>query len=123
HDSVGAAITLKGSRTITSDQPPQGWADSAAAANSVLVVSGWAIDFEDTQATRVDVLVDGAVVGSATLGLSRPDVAAALGDARFTNSGWSLSYNIASLASGAHTVSAVAYDSAGVTTILRGRPI
>src|SRR5207237_2287778 len=70
--------------------------------------------------SRVQVRIDGVAVGNATLGFSRPDVASAYGDNRYTNSGWRFSYNVASLALGTHTVTAVAFDSAGVSTVLRG---
>src|SRR5581483_2196678 len=130
YDSVGATAILQGTRTITVDLPPQGWVDAAVSTsgsstvsqNAVLVVSGWAIDPEDASATRVDVLIDGNVISSAALGFSRPDVAAAMGDARFTASGWSLSYNVGALSSGSHHVTAIAYDSVGAATVLAGQP-
>ena len=65
---------------------------------------------------KVVVLIDGAPVGNATLGLSRPDVAAAFNDPRYTNSGYSFTYNVGALAIGTHSVSTVAYDSAGAST-------
>jgi hypothetical protein len=73
--------------------------------------------------SRVEVRIDGNPVGNATLGLARPDVAAAFGRPDFTNSGWSLSVNIGSLALGNHNVSAVAFNSAGASATLGSRTI
>src|SRR5207249_1157175 len=51
-----------------------------------------------------------------TYGLSRPDVAANLGNNRWTNSGWSLNWTVGSLA-GAHTIYALAHSTiTGATT-------
>src|SRR5208283_2365645 len=80
---------------------------------------GWAIDMKDgAPVTQVQVLIDGTVVGNATLGLARPDIAAGYGNARFLNAGWTFSYSAQNLSAGSHTVSAVAYDSLGLSTTL-----
>src|SRR5207302_353374 len=82
-----------------------------------------AADKEDgAPVSSVQVLIDGQVVGNATLGRARPDVASAFGDSRYTNSGWSFSYNIGNLAAGSHTVTAVATDSAGASSTLPPSP-
>ena len=132
-DSAGVSTVLRGVKTITvsiANTAPFGWIDGAVNAgngsttipqNGTLAASGWAADQEDgAPVSRVQVRIDGVAVGNATLGFSRPDVASAYGDNRYTNSGWRFSYNVASLALGTHTVTAVALDSAGVSTVLRG---
>jgi len=62
-------------------------------------ISGWAVDTGSLTGTGVDMIhiwafpVSGApqfFVGAATYGLARPDVGSYLGDARFNNSGYSL---------------------------------
>jgi hypothetical protein len=44
-----------------------------------------------------------------------------LGHRRFCNSGWSFIYGMGTLASGQHTLAAVAYDSQGASTQLQGK--
>jgi hypothetical protein len=132
-DSAGANTTLTpyngaGPITVTTDSPPFGYLDQAVNASngsttlpqgSNLNASGWAADFEDgSPVARVEIRIDGLRVGNATLGGSRPDVASAWHDPRYTNSGWSFTYNIGNLALGSHTVTAVAFDSAGASTTL-----
>jgi hypothetical protein len=57
------------------DQPPIGYIDAPSDyqfIDGLFLVLGWAYDFQGVQ--RVDVDLDGQVVGVATYGLSRPDV-------------------------------------------------
>lgn len=77
-----------------------------------MIVSGWA--FDNVAISKVNILLDGSVIGSATLGLSRPDIKAALIGAP-TNSGFQFTFNSASFPNGAHVISYVAYDIAGNT--------
>ncbi len=132
-DSAGATATLSsynGTGPITvvsSNTPPFGYLElinghtgtQSMAQGSTMQVSGWAADKEDGSPVKsVQILIDGAAVGNATLGGSRPDVASAFGDSRYSSSGWSFSYNTSSLSAGSHTVTAVATDSAGASTTL-----
>ena len=63
------------------------------------------------RSSQVQILIDGAALGNATLGGSRPDVATALNNAAYTNSGWTFTYAASSFSVGAHTVTVVATDS------------
>jgi len=133
-DSAGVSTALRGSKAITvsaaTNTPPFGWIDGAVNAsdrtttipqNGTLAASGWAADQEDgSPVARVEVRIDGTTVGTAALGRSRPDVASAYNDPRYTNSGWSFSYNIGTLAAGMHTVTAAAFDSSGASSTLQG---
>ncbi len=110
------------------DTPPFGFTDKATGAQSgtttfnpsdTMKVVGWAADQEDgSPVSRVSVLVDGASVGDATLGLTRNDVAQTYNNPAYANSGWTFSYPASSLAVGNHTVTAVAYDSQGTSATL-----
>jgi hypothetical protein len=81
-----------------------------------LYVAGWAADPNSPTGTgvdRVDVYLDGdqssgTLLGRATYGLSRPDVAAHLGSRRFALSGFAL---LASASPGPHTVYVYAHPS------------
>jgi N-acetylmuramoyl-L-alanine amidase len=81
-----------------------------------VTVSGWAIDNASVVGTAISgiqVLVDGTAVGTATYGVSRPDVCAAYpGRAGCPNVGFSYSLNTAALAAGSHTITVSATDSA-----------
>src|SRR4029078_7257177 len=83
--------------TVTTNSPPDGYLDSALGptntstvpAGTVLTVKGWAADLEDgAPVTKVEVRIDGIVVGNATLGFARNDVATYYGRPAWTNSGW-----------------------------------
>ena len=93
------------------DAPAPGATVSGTAA-----VSGWAIDNASTVGTAittVQVKVDGAAVGNATYGVGRPDVCVAYpGRPGCPNVGYSYLLNTAALASGSHTITVTATDSA-----------
>ena len=98
--------------------PPSVYIDSPAAGTTVgatLNISGWAINSTSSVGTaisKVEVQIDGATVGTATYGLSRPDVCAAFpGRAGCPNVGYSYSVNTASLTPGSHTLRVVATNS------------
>ncbi|HEX4005650.1 MAG TPA: hypothetical protein VHX60_05720 [Acidobacteriaceae bacterium] len=81
--------------------PPYGALGEAvdAATNSTtvaqadtLAVTGWAEDVEDgAPVKQVTIAIDGKVVGSATLGIDRPDVALRLNLPMFPYAGWTFS--------------------------------
>jgi N-acetylneuraminic acid mutarotase len=88
---------------------PIGQADS-------VVISGWAADLIDgAPLSNVKVYIDGNLAGTPTLGVARPDVAAAKG-AAYLNSGYTLTYPVAALALGSHAATAIAIDSGGRST-------
>lgn len=87
--------------------------------SGTLMVTGWAGEYTDGKGARsVNVLVDGAVVGSTAPTLSRPDAAAYMSQPGWGNCGWSLVLSASTLAPGVHTVSAVAVDSLGRSAVL-----
>jgi streptogramin lyase len=112
-----------GSATImvtVSGPPPSVHIDSpatSATVSGVVIVAGWAIDNATavgTAISSVQVKVDGTVVGTATYGISRPDVCAAYpGRPGCPNVGYSYSLNTATLTGGTHTIAVVATDSDG----------
>lgn len=82
--------------------------------SGTLTVQGWAADSGQTAPVQqVQVLIDNVAVGNATLGVSRPDVAAAFSNMAWLKSGWTFSYAVTKIAAGTHTVSAVASDQSG----------
>jgi hypothetical protein len=130
YDSLNLFTTL-GSKTITvgtsSAGPPTGNLEQAvdATTNSAtvsqihnLVISGWAADPHDgAPVDHVQILIDGNVVGNATLGLFRWDVVG------YPRAGWTFSYAASSLSTGTHTITAVAFDSLSLSTSLGTKSI
>jgi hypothetical protein len=125
-DSGGRSTTL-GPLTITvTGGPPVGSLeaaiDSKTGSSTIpqadsLLVAGWVADPTDgSPLSNVKVYIDGTSIGTPTLGLPRPDVAAAYGKTAYTNSGYQLVYSVASLSPGTHAVTVVAIDSGGRST-------
>ena len=89
---------------------------SSATVSGTATVAGWAIDNISTVGTAissVQVLVDGTAVGTATYGVSRPDVCTVYpGRSGCPNVGYSYSLNTATLTPGSHTLTVTATDSA-----------
>jgi len=85
--------------------------------SGTLFVSGWAADYQDNgPANAVQILIDGTVAGLATLGESRPDVAAYFNNPAWANTGYQFSLPATGLTMGTHFVTAVATDSLNLST-------
>jgi sugar lactone lactonase YvrE len=83
----------------------------------LLYVAGWVVDATDgAPLSNVKVYIDGNLLGTPTVGIARPDVAAAFGNSAFTNSGYQLHYPAATFSAGTHAITAVAIDSGGRST-------
>ena len=82
-----------------------------------LKVLGWVADPQDgAPLSNVSVYVDGTLAGTPTLGIARPDVAAARNNSAYLNSGYRLLYSASSLSLGKHQLTVVAIDSGGRST-------
>jgi hypothetical protein len=95
--------------TVFIDQPVAG------TVSGTVTISGWAINNAaavGTAISGVQVLVDGAVVGSATYGLSRPDVCNAFpGRPGCPNVGYTFTWNTGNVSPGQHVITVTALDS------------
>ncbi len=125
HSRMSGALgpyTASGSTNVNA---PQGVLDAAALTNEGTVVkgNGWAADAQDNApVTRVEIKLDGTLLGNARLNLSRPDVAATFGNDLWTNSGFDFSFTIPAIV-GQHTVTATAFDSNGNFNVLNSRVV
>ena len=127
-DSGGRSTTLGPlTITVTGGSPAgslEAAIDSKTGSSTIpqtdsLLVAGWVADPTDgSPLSNVKVYIDGTSIGTPTLGLARPDVAAAYGKTAYTNSGYQLVYSVASLSPGTHAVTVVAIDSGGRSTTL-----
>jgi hypothetical protein len=107
--------------------------DGATVSGSTLQVTGWVVDRGNLCGTSINgvrVYLDGpkgqgTYLGSVTYGLYRPDVAQAFGkptsDARFANSGYSGTFNIANVAPGTHTLYVYAVEARSGVEWLAGQ--
>lgn len=95
--------------TVHIDSPTPG-----SPVNGVITLAGWAIDnasYAGAAIGGVQVLVDGASVGYATYGVSRPDVCTVYpGRPSCPNVGFSYQLNTAGLSPGQHTITVSATD-------------
>ena len=81
-----------------------------------LLVSGWAADPVDgSPLGNVGVYLDGTFFASPTLGIARPDVAAAY-NSTYANSGYQLLTSASAIAVGPHAITVIAVDSTGRST-------
>ena len=92
---------------------------------ATLQVAGWAIDRVDGSPVggNVQILLDGNAIGSATLAGPRPDIATLLGDSKYGNAGWTLTYEMGAAPPGQHRIGAVASNAAGRAVSIGERTI
>jgi hypothetical protein len=98
--------------------PPFGMVNLPASGDTLRAMStvyGWA--FDDTRVTKIEVMLDGAVDGTAAYGLTRADVRTA-----FTNApvdiGFTYALNSAKYANGPHRLQVRATDASGNSAVL-----
>jgi hypothetical protein len=107
---ASATVTVNtAAATVFIDQPVAG------AVSGTVTISGWAINNASgvgTAISGVQVLVDGAVVGSATYGTSRPDVCNILPSRPgCPNVGYTFALATGNLSPGQHVITVTALDS------------
>jgi RHS repeat-associated protein len=102
--------------------PPTDWIDwannghgiSSIPQGGLINAEGWAYDPQDgAPVARVDILIDGTVLGQATLGEYRPDV----DNGAYPNCGWTFVGSIGNVTTGSHIITAIAYDWSGNSTL------
>jgi hypothetical protein len=117
HDGPGASVEIE------IDALPDG-----AAVRGTVAIDGWAADHAGPDGVGIDhvhLYVDGpagqgSFIAEAEYQLERPDVAAALGDERYTRSGFRYDWDTSSLSPGAHVLYIYAHSpAAGWTYITR----
>ena len=74
---------------LTPQAEPYLQIESCTVSNGILAMAGWAVTGAGA-VREVQATLDGRVLAAALVENPRPDVAAALGDERFTRSGWAL---------------------------------
>lgn len=95
--------------SIAIDEPATG-----QTVQNIVTVRGWAADsgsLNGPGVTDVHVRVNGTFIGAATYGEARADIGSYLGDSRFTNSGYRITFDSRQFANGSATLQ-VSYRSA-----------
>ena len=88
--------------------------------DSVFPVSGWALD--DGEVTKVEILVDGQVIGGAELGVPRPDVQNRFpSDPAAGTSGFIRMLNTTKFTNGVHTLAVRLWDDEGASRVIGQR--
>lgn len=86
------------------------WEDpgSGATLQGTVNLKGWAVDFANWNSAGIDLVEvyhGGTLLGNASYGIARPDVAAVFGDGRYTNSGFSYDVDTTRIPNGAQVLS------------------
>jgi Bacterial Ig domain len=110
HGSVPAANIAAALANVDTPGP------NAVVSGNNVAVAGWA--FGKTPISAVDVSVDGTVKGTATLGVARPDVAAAFPQIAPADCGWNFSLDTTTMTNGMHTITFHVVDSSNNDILL-----
>ncbi|MEH7009815.1 Ig-like domain-containing protein [Neobacillus niacini] len=89
--------------------------------NGMIKVRGWILDTSGV--SKVEVLVDGQVVGQAQYGRSRPDVLNVFPEYQNANAGYEFDFDTRSLTNGSHSISVKATSKTGSTLPLQGKTV
>jgi hypothetical protein len=100
-------------QAIGPKSPIEGYFDRALYSNGNFIADGWSVDkVNNTQAAKVTLYIDDKLLGEATLGKQRADVAATYKNPNWTSCGWVFTKKV-SLNQGSHRVYALAEDKQG----------
>jgi beta-N-acetylglucosaminidase len=103
---------------------PMGVIDAPTAGstvNGVINVRGWILDYSGV--SKVEVLVDGQVVGQAQYGRSRPDVLNVFPAYQNANAGYEFNFDTRSLTNGMHTISVKSTSKTGSTLLVQAKTV
>ena len=109
-NNYGIKTTLTNSRTILKDLGTLGNVDNPVQSQELsgtVLISGWFLD--EIGVNDVEIVVNHTVIGHATYGLPRYDVAAVFPEYKNTNSGFSYSLDTTKFGNGKHTIEVTAY--------------
>jgi beta-N-acetylglucosaminidase len=87
----------------------------------MIKVRGWLVD--NSGVSKVEVVVDGKVVGQAKYGSSRPDVLKVLPDYQNANAGYEFDFDTRKLTNGKHTISVKGTSKSGSILQLEGKTV
>ena len=103
-----------------------GWIDSSKrpAGSSTLDVTGWAADARSgSPVAKVELLLNGKVVGTAQTGEARRDVAQVMKRPDFLKSGWKAKIDLKGMQAGTYRLSARAWNNRGESAPLNAGPL
>lgn len=89
--------------------------------NGMIKVRGWILD--NSGVSKVEVLVDGQVVGQAQYGRSRPDVLNVFPEYQNANAGYEFDLDTRALTNGLHSISVKATSKTGSTLQVQAKTV
>lgn len=122
----GAAAQKAAARPKTPPPTVMGWIDSSkrAAGSSTVDVLGWAADARTgSPVAKVELLLNGKVVGTAQTGEARRDVAQTMKRPDFLKSGWKARLDLKGMKAGTYRLTARAWNNRGESASLNTGPL
>ena len=102
--------------------PPKGYVESpkhGSTINRVTKIEGWFLDGNGV--SKIEIMVDGKVIGEAQYGSARPDVEKAFQGYQEPNSGYQYSLDTRNLTNGKHSLTVREVGKSGVGTVLESQ--
>jgi hypothetical protein len=115
----GTVTTLSDKKITVSNFPAKGFIDTpsfGSTLNNHATISGWFLD--GSEVSKIEVLIDGKVMGTAQYGLPRPDVNTAFPQYQNNHSGFRYVLDTTLLSNGEHLLTVRETGKNGVTTAL-----
>jgi beta-N-acetylglucosaminidase len=117
--SNGGTTVLASQTVNVQNSPAKGSIDTPAYLSTVkgtATVQGWFLDGSDV--AKVEVLIDGNILGQAQYGSARPDVAAAFPEYQNANSGYQFSFDTQQVPDGQHIITVRETGTNGTTATI-----
>jgi alpha-tubulin suppressor-like RCC1 family protein len=115
YNNKGEKINLTARNfNVTHTLPAKGYLESLKQNQTIKGnhdISGWLL--EGNGVKKIEIIIDGSIIGEASYGLHRPDVALVYPDYKNSNSGFSYSLDANSLIEGQHTLVIRGYNNEG----------
>lgn len=101
-----------------------GWVDSVKQGPGFVDVAGWAADSRTgTPVARIEILLNDKVVGTATTGVLRPDVAQAMKRNDYSKAGWKAHVDLKGVKPGSYRLTARGWNARGESVPLNSGPV
>jgi hypothetical protein len=101
-----------------------GWVDSVKQAPGSVDVAGWAADSRSgAPVARIEILLNDKVVGTATTGIVRPDVAQTMKRNDYSRAGWKAHVDLKGMKPGTYRLTARGWNARGESAQLNSGPV
>jgi hypothetical protein len=101
-----------------------GWVDAVKQGPGFVDVAGWAADSRSgAPVARIEILLNDKVVGTATTGVVRPDVAQAMKRNDYSKAGWKAHVDLKNVKPGSYRLTARGWNARGESVQLNSGPV